>query len=104
MLPVGLSDELRTSRVKVYCPKCEEVYIPKFKSINIDGAYFGSSVPHVFVKTFKQAIILPPLVKKFEPKIHGFNVFGKQGSKFHKKTGRVRKNVEEENNPPNAKK
>ena len=48
VLPIGLSDELRTSRIKVYCPKCEEVYIPKSKSINVDGAYFGTSVPHIF--------------------------------------------------------
>ena len=48
VLPVGLADVLRTSRVKVYCPKCEEVYIPKLKSINLDGAYFGTSFPHAF--------------------------------------------------------
>ena len=29
VLPVGMSEELRTSRVKVFCPKCEDVYIPK---------------------------------------------------------------------------
>lgn len=91
VLPVGLSDELRTSRVKVFCPKCEEVYIPKFKSINIDGAYFGTSVPHVFMKTFTQAVILPPKVHHYEPKIHGFKLYGKRGSQFHKSTGRVRR-------------
>jgi len=73
----------------VFCPKCEEVYIPKFKSINIDGAYFGTSVPHVFIRTFKQAIILPPSIHFYEPAIFGFKLFGKKGSKYHKTTGKV---------------
>ena len=81
VLPVGLSDELRTSRVKVFCPKCEEVYIPKFKSINVDGAYFGTSVPHIFLKTFKEAVVLPPRIFNYEPKIHGFRLFKKAGSR-----------------------
>jgi hypothetical protein len=54
VLPVGLSDTLRTSRVKVFCPKCEEVYMPKQKSINIDGAYFGTSFPHSFLQVLPQ--------------------------------------------------
>lgn len=81
VLPVGLSDELRTSRVKVFCPKCEEVYIPKFKSINVDGAYFGTSVPHIFLKTFKEAVVLPPRIFNYEPKIHGFKIYKKTGSR-----------------------
>jgi len=28
-LPIGLNDQPRVSRAKVYCPKCEEVYVPK---------------------------------------------------------------------------
>ena len=96
--------------MKVFCPKCEEVYIPKFKSINVDGAYFGTSVPHVFIKTFKNAIVLPPKIHKFQPTIHGFKVFGKKGSKYAPETGRVRKNPESEdkenlrNNPAGKKK
>ena len=82
VLPVGLSDELRTSRVKVFCPKCEEVYIPKFKSINVDGAYFGTSVPHIFLKSFKEAVILPPRIFHYEPKVHGFRLYKKTGSRI----------------------
>ena len=57
-LPVGLSDKLRSSRVKIFCPKCDEVYmVQKYKSgqngqpggvqtsTNLDGAYFGTSFP-----------------------------------------------------------
>ena len=50
VLPLGLSEELSTSRVKVYCPKCHDVYIPRQKQLDIDGAYFGTSFPHIFLK------------------------------------------------------
>lgn len=48
-LPIGMSEEIRTSRVKIYCPKCQEVYIPKKKCHDIDGAYFGCSFPHILL-------------------------------------------------------
>ena len=35
--------------VKVFCPKCEEIYIPKDKNLNLDGSFFGVSFPHVFL-------------------------------------------------------
>jgi len=50
VLPIGVSEELSTSRVKVYCPRCQDVYIPRQKQLDIDGAYFGTSFPHVFLK------------------------------------------------------
>jgi len=67
----------------VYCPRCEEVYIPKFRSVNIDGAYFGTSFPHHFLKHYKTAVILPPKIYHYEPKISGFKIVGKRGSKFY---------------------
>jgi len=53
VLPVGLSDSLKVSRFKVFCPRCDEVYIPKFRSVTIDGAFFGTSFPHHFLKHYK---------------------------------------------------
>ena len=50
VLPIGVSEELSTSRVKVYCPRCQDVYIPRQKQLDIDGAYFGTSFPHIFLK------------------------------------------------------
>ena len=51
MLPIGLSEDLLCCRVKVYCPKCEEVYIPNWW-VDLDGAYFGPNFPHVFLEAF----------------------------------------------------
>ena len=28
VIPVAMSEDLSISRVKVYCPKCEDVYVP----------------------------------------------------------------------------
>lgn len=82
VLPVGLSDTLRTSRFKTFCPRCEEVYIPKTREINLDGAFFGTSFPHAFLKHYPLSVILPPKVHFYEPKIAGFNIKGKRGSKY----------------------
>ena len=78
-----MSDKLRTSRLKVYCPRCEEVYLPKYKQVNIDGAHFGASLAHIFMKQYETVISLPPKIYFYEPKIYGFNLFGKRGSKYY---------------------
>ena len=82
VLPIGMSEHLRYSRVKVYCPKCEDVYIPKKKCSDVDGAYFGCSFPHVIMQTYPDII---PAEKKVEyvPRIYGFKIFKKRGSKYY---------------------
>lgn len=82
VLPVGLSDKMRTSRFKNFCPRCEEVYLPKSRQVNVDGACYGTSFPQVFLMHYPQAVILPPKVYHYEPKIFGFKVAGKRGSKY----------------------
>jgi casein kinase II subunit beta len=81
VLPIGMSEELSISRVKVFCPKCKEVYIPRMRFVDVDGAYFGSSFPHIFLQTFPE---LKPKEKaiQYVPKIYGFKLFGKKGSKY----------------------
>jgi len=95
VLPVGMSDSLKVSRFKVYCPRCEEVYVPKFKIVNIDGAFFGTSFPHHFLKHYKTAVILPPKIYHYEPKIYGFKIVGKRGSKYYDPpTGNIKYNFD----------
>jgi len=84
VLPVGISDIPKTARFKVFCPRCEEVYVPKCRANNVDGAWFGTSFPHVFLKNYPNVVILPPKVYLYEPQIAGFKIYGKRGSKFHK--------------------
>lgn len=72
----------KTSRFKLFCPRCDEVYVPKVRNLNVDGVCFGTSFPHVFLKHYPTAVILPPKVYLYEPKIYGFHVVGKRGSKY----------------------
>lgn len=61
------------------------------RQVNLDGAYYGSSFPHIFMKHYPLAIILPPKIYYYEPKIFGFNIAGKRGSKsFIAPTGNVK--------------
>src|SRR5271170_4165869 len=59
LLPVGLSDNPHTSPVKLYCPRCEDIYVPKSsRHASIDGAYFGTSFPHIFLQCYTN--LIPP--------------------------------------------
>lgn len=81
VLPVGLSDELRVSRVKLYCPKCQDLYFPKQKLSDVDGAYFGTSFPHLFFLNYPDLTVSNPS-RQFVPKLYGFKMYGKKGSKY----------------------
>jgi len=88
-VPNALSDKLRQNRVKVYCPKCEEMYIPQSTN-RLDGAYFGSSLAHSFFQSYAKTIVLAPKVHFFEPTLIGFKIAGKRGSKYFKpETGAI---------------
>lgn len=76
-LPIGLYDKPGRLPVKVYCPKCEQVYAPtlfgKRAVKTTDGAFFGSSLPHIFLQTFPDLVPMEiPL--PYVPKIFGFKV------------------------------
>ncbi|XP_074264735.1 casein kinase II subunit beta-2-like isoform X1 [Silene latifolia] len=73
-LPVGQSDLPRSRTVKIYCPKCEDIYFPRSKyQGNVDGAYFGTAFPHLFLMTY-------PLLKpqkpsqSYTPRVFGFKL------------------------------
>ncbi|XP_010506396.1 PREDICTED: putative casein kinase II subunit beta-4 isoform X1 [Camelina sativa] len=77
-LPVGQSDIPRSSTVKIYCPKCEDIYYPRSKyQGNIDGAYFGTTFPHLFLMAYGNMKPQKP-TQNYVPKIFGFKVHNKQ--------------------------
>ncbi|CAM8997215.1 unnamed protein product [Rhodiola kirilowii] len=72
-LPVGQIDIPRSSTVKIYCPKCEDVYYPRSKYQDIDGAYFGTTFPHLFLMTYGHLKPQKPS-QSYTPRIFGFKV------------------------------
>jgi len=59
LLPCGLTDCPYEKPVKLYCPRCEDLYSPKSsRHGSIDGAYFGSTFPHMFLMVYPHMI--PP--------------------------------------------
>ena len=57
VLPVGLNDNLKVTRVKIFCPKCEDIYAPKKKCRDVDGAFFGTSFSQLFLFTYPDLLV-----------------------------------------------
>ena len=88
LIPIGLSEDLKYSKVKVYCPICCQVYKPariKGRSVSLDGAFFGTSYAHIFFMNFPDLVPKLRYEKKYIPKIYGFRIFGEEGSKYYAK-------------------
>ncbi|ETW82657.1 hypothetical protein HETIRDRAFT_315285 [Heterobasidion irregulare TC 32-1] len=59
LLPVGLTDVPYENSVKLYCGRCEDIYSPKSsRHGSIDGAYFGTSFPHLLFLVYPG--LIPP--------------------------------------------
>lgn len=71
---MGLSDLPGVKSVKLYCPKCEDLYNPKSsRHAAIDGAYFGSSFHNILFQVYP-ALVPPKSKRRFEPRVFGFKV------------------------------
>lgn len=71
---MGLSDLPNVNTVKLYCPKCEDIYNPKSsRHASIDGAYFGTSFHNILFQVYP-ALIPEKSIRRYEPKIYGFKV------------------------------
>uniref|UniRef100_A0A7S4WJ58 Casein kinase II subunit beta n=1 Tax=Alexandrium monilatum TaxID=311494 RepID=A0A7S4WJ58_9DINO len=74
VLPIGMSDLLRHSPAKVFCPHCREVYFPASSRLEcLDGAYFGTSFPHLLCMTYSQ-LVPPGVPAPFVPRMYGFKI------------------------------
>ncbi|XP_061717566.1 casein kinase II subunit beta-like [Cydia pomonella] len=73
-LPLGLSDVRGEATVKVYCPRCMDVFAPRSSRQQFtDGAYFGTGFPHM---VFMMHPELRPKRSpgKFVPRLYGFKL------------------------------
>jgi casein kinase II subunit beta len=74
VLPVGLSDMPRNYTVNVFCPRCHGLYFPKStRQANIDGAYFGTTFPHLYLITHPEMIPIRPM-QQYVPRVYGFRI------------------------------
>lgn len=85
VLPVGQSDVVRESSVKVFCPKCEDIYYPRStRHKALDGAYWGTTFPHLLLLQLQDTVpnnhslvpqrIPPSQRAQYVPRIFGFRV------------------------------
>ena len=74
VLPVGLSDLPRNYTVNVFCPRCHGLFFPKStRQANIDGAYFGTTFPHLYLMTHPDLIPHKP-TQNYQPRVYGFKI------------------------------
>ncbi|KAB8238815.1 casein kinase II, regulatory subunit [Aspergillus alliaceus] len=74
LLPMGQHDIPNMSTVRLYCPKCEDLYNPKSsRHASIDGAYFGASFPSMLFQVYP-GLVPEKSVGRYEPRIYGFRV------------------------------
>lgn len=76
VLPAGATDIMNSIPVRFYCPGCNELYLPLSKRYEaIDGAYFGTTFPHLFFLTYPDLLVnANRSVQKYVPKIFGFRI------------------------------
>lgn len=71
LLPLGLSDR-PGQRTLVYCPGCNEAYVPSNPALaDLDGAFFGTSFAGLFAMEHDLAV--PRLF--YQPRVFGFKVW-----------------------------
>lgn len=78
LLPIGRHDLPGVETVRLYCPSCFDLYLPySSRYLNLDGAFFGTTFPGLFIKRFtefEKQIKLRNSYKNFELKLFGFKV------------------------------
>jgi casein kinase II subunit beta len=80
VLPCGYSDTPGTETVKLFCPSCCDIYVPpnsRFQTV--DGAYFGTTFPTLFLMTFPELDISGNGKKEAIPSNSLNSVGGKKG-------------------------
>ncbi|KAI8612494.1 casein kinase II, regulatory subunit [Chytriomyces sp. MP71] len=61
VLPCGRSDQPSVDTVKMFCVRCCDLYHPReAKFQHIDGAFFGTTFPHLLYNTYPQ--LIPPVL------------------------------------------
>ena len=85
VLPMGQSDVPRTNTVKLFCPRCNDIYYPRYRRQgHADGSYFGTSFPHIFMLQYAQEVKPAAPKEVYVPRVYGFRLH-KEDRPSHRK-------------------
>jgi casein kinase II subunit beta len=74
LLPLGMHDRPKKSTVKLFCAKCRDIYHPRsMKPRNVDGAAFGTSLPHLLLQRIPEVAPAKPK-DSYVARIFGFGI------------------------------
>lgn len=60
VVPCGLSDSPNTQPVKLFCPRCRDLYNPRHsKFLNVDGCGFGTTFHNLLFSTYPELVPSP---------------------------------------------
>lgn len=81
VLPVGQSDIVRESSVKLFCPKCGDIFYPRSsRHKSLDGAFWGTTFPHLLILQLAETQgPIPKPVQSYVPRIFGFRIRQPEG-------------------------
>lgn len=79
VIPCGRTDVPGVETVKLYCPNCHDLYTPPSSRYQtVDGAFFGTTFPHLFFQTYRELTpasyynpVDPPEAPFVNPNPHG---------------------------------
>lgn len=75
VIPHGQSDILNQGKVRLYCPKCEDLYVPKSsRHFMMDGAYFGTTFAPFFCLSYPNLLPQQNPNDQYTPRIFGFKI------------------------------
>ncbi|KAJ3439468.1 casein kinase ii subunit beta [Anaeramoeba flamelloides] len=98
-LPIGLSDIVGQYSLKLFCPRCQRVYIPTNpEHRKIDGAYFGTTFAHSLLNSNKDVLPFQP-THRYIPRIYGFKL--SKGVTKYRKSIKVNLLLEQKNTEKN---
>jgi len=60
VVPCGRVDIPGTDTVKLFCPNCNDIYLPPSSRFQgVDGAFFGTTFAHLFFQTYRELAPAP---------------------------------------------
>lgn len=86
-LPLGLYDEPARETMRLYCPRCRDIYSCDPISKHLDGAAFGSSFAHLFFMTYDKELVPNLPTEMYVPRVFGFRIHGTSSSLAKAATG-----------------